>query len=171
MDADISTVQSSLNKDGMEMEEEQGSNDMIAVKIKEHQQKVLDSINLSGLKPEERREVQQLIKREVDVFSVVGSDIGSITLTEMQIKLQDKIPVQLNYDTVPKPLHAGLKAYTENLHSKGSITNSSSSHSSPVVSMRKKDSSLGLCCDYQLKTEKPSHTDTLCLKYKIYWKI
>ena len=32
--ADTSTVQSSPNKDGMEMEEQQGNNDMIAVEIK-----------------------------------------------------------------------------------------------------------------------------------------
>ena len=53
-EADISTVHSSLNKHGMEMEEEQGNNDMTTVEIKEHQQKVLDSIDLSGLNPEER---------------------------------------------------------------------------------------------------------------------
>ena len=70
---------------------------MIAVEIKEHQQKVLDSIDLSGLNLEQRREVQQLITREADVFSVVDSDIGNITSTQMKIKKQDKTPVQLNY--------------------------------------------------------------------------
>ena len=87
--ADISTVQSSLNKDEMEMEEEQGNNDMTAVEVIEHQQKVLDSIVLPGLNPEKRREVQQLITREADVFSVTDSDIGKITSTQMEIKPQD----------------------------------------------------------------------------------
>ena len=52
--ADVSTILSSLNKDGIQMEEEQGNKEMTAVEIKEHQQKVLDSIDLSGLNPEER---------------------------------------------------------------------------------------------------------------------
>ena len=76
--ADILTVQSRLNKDGMEMEEGQENKDMVAVEIKEHQ-KVLDSFDLSGLNTEERREIQQLITREADGFSVVASDIGNIT--------------------------------------------------------------------------------------------
>ena len=88
--ADISTAQSSLNKDGMEMEEKQENKDMTAVEIKERQQKVLDSIDLCGLNPEERQEVQQLITRETDV---VDSDTGYITSTEMEIKLQDETPV------------------------------------------------------------------------------
>ena len=112
--ADISTVQSSLNKDEMEMEEEQGNNDMTAVEIIEHQQKVLDSIVLSGLNPEKRREVQQLITREADIFSVIDSDIGNIISTQMEIKPQDETPVQLNYHSVPKPLYAELKAHIEN---------------------------------------------------------
>ena len=123
---DISTVQSSLNKDGTEMGEEQENKDRTAGEIKEHQQKVLDSIDLSGLNPEERRKVQQLITREADVFSVVDFDIGNITSTHMEIKLQDKTPVQLNCHSVPKPLYAELKAHIENLYNKGWIINSSS---------------------------------------------
>ena len=65
---------------------------MTAVEINEHQQKGFDSIELSGLNPEEGR-VQQLTTREADAFSVVSSDIGNITSTQMEIKLQDKTPV------------------------------------------------------------------------------
>ena len=66
----------------MEMEERQENKDMVAVEIKEHQ-KVLDSFDLSGLNTEERREIQQLITREADGFSVVASDIGNITWTQI----------------------------------------------------------------------------------------
>ena len=123
---DISTVQSSLKKDGMEMEEEQGNKDMTMVEIKEHQQKVLDRIDLPGLNPQERRKVQQLITREEDVFSVFDSDIGNITLTQMETELQDKTSVQLSYHSVPNPLYAELKAHIENLYNKGWIISSSS---------------------------------------------
>ena len=76
---------------------------------------------MSGLNPEERREVQQLITREADIFSVVDSDISNITLTQMEIKLQDKTPVQRNYHSVPKLLCVWneLKAHIGNFYSKG----------------------------------------------------
>ena len=118
----ISTVQSSLNKDGTEMGEEQEKKDRTAVDIKEHQQKVLDSIDASELNPEEIPEVQQSITREADVLSVVNSDIGNIASTQMETKPH---PTQL--PLYPKPLYAELKAHIENLYNKGWIINSSSS--------------------------------------------
>ena len=45
-------------------------------------------------------------------------------------------------------MYAELKAHIENLYNKDWIINSSSSYSLPVVSVRKKDGSLRLCCDY-----------------------
>ena len=88
------------------MEVKRGKKDMEVVEIKEYQQKVLNNIDLSGLNPEERWKVQQLIIREADVFSVVNSDISNITSTQMEIKLQDKTTVPLNYHSVPKLLYA-----------------------------------------------------------------
>ena len=44
--------------------------------------------------------------READVFSVVNSDISNITSTQMEIKLQDKTTVPLNYHSAPKLLYA-----------------------------------------------------------------
>ena len=57
--------------------------------IIEHQQEVLDSTDLSEFNPEKRREVQQLITRKADVFSIVDFDICSSTLIQMDIMLQD----------------------------------------------------------------------------------
>ena len=131
------------------MGEERENKDRKAADIKEHQQKVLDNIEFSGLNPEERQEVQQLITREADIFSVVDSDIGNITSTQMEIKFQDKTPVQLSYHHVLKPPHAELKAHLKNLYNKGWIINSSSSYSSTVILVKKKDSSLRLCWDYR----------------------
>ena len=88
------------------MEVKRGDKDMEVVEIKEYQQKVLNNIDFSGLNPEERWKVQQLMIREADVFSVVNSDISNITSTQMEIKLQDKTTVPLNYHSVPKLLYA-----------------------------------------------------------------
>ena len=79
---------------------------MTRIEINEPQQKLLNSIDLSGLSPEERRADQQLIPRNATVFSVVDSHIANITSTQMEIKLQHKTPVQLICHSVPKPLHA-----------------------------------------------------------------
>lgn len=52
--ADISTVQSSLNKDKTEIEEKHKNKDITPVEIKEHQQKLLDSTDLSVVNLGER---------------------------------------------------------------------------------------------------------------------
>ena len=109
------------------------------IKIKEHQRKVLDQLDLSELNPKQRQVVEQMSIQEVAAFSVSNSDIGNVISTSMDIKLHNNTPVQLNYHSVPKPLYAELKTHIENLLSRGWIVNSASSYSSPVVSFRKKD--------------------------------
>ena len=84
-----------------------------------------------------------------DIFSVNNSDIGNIISTSMDIKISNNTPVQLNYHSVPRPLYTELKAHIEELFNKERIVNSTSSYSSPVVSVRNKDGSLRLCCDYR----------------------
>ena len=67
----------------------------------------------------------------------------------MPITLHDQAPVQKTYNAVPKPLYPEVKGYIEDLLNKGWITHSQSNYSSPVVCVRKKDSSLRLCVDYR----------------------
>ena len=67
----------------------------------------------------------------------------------MKISLKDDHPVQLNYNSVPRHLYSELKMYIEDLLNKQWIVNSSSSYSSPVVAVRKKDGTMRLCCDYR----------------------
>ena len=117
--------------------------------IKKQQRKVLDQIDLSGLNPTQKQMVEQMLIQEAAAFSVEESDTGNVTSTCMGIKLHDNTPVQLNYHSVPKPLYAELKAHVEDLLNRGWIVNSTSLYSSPVVSVRKKDGILKLCCDYR----------------------
>ena len=51
--------------------------------------KVLDEINLSGLRPKERTAVQQMLIEEADIFSVDDSDIENITSASMNINFSD----------------------------------------------------------------------------------
>lgn len=50
-----------------------------------------------------------------------GTDIGNIT-AEMEIKLSDQTPVQLNYHSVPILLYAEHKAHIEKLFNEGWIS-------------------------------------------------
>ena len=63
--------------------------------------------------------VEQMLIQKAAAFSAEDSDIGNVTSTCMDIELHDNTPVQLNYHFVPKPLYAELKAYVEDLLSRG----------------------------------------------------
>jgi len=115
----------------------------------EHQEQVVNAINLSGLEDHQRKQVRELLREQHEVFSVSDDDIGDVTSHQMQINLTDSIPVQQNYTSVPKPLYEELKHYIEDLLNKRWIVHSKSSYSSPVVAVRKKDGSMRLCCDYR----------------------
>ena len=67
------------------------------MEVKKHQMKLLDQIDLSGLTTKEQTLVQQMLIEEVDMFSVDNTGIGNRKKTEMEIKLSDHAPVQLNY--------------------------------------------------------------------------
>ncbi len=51
--------------------------------------------------------------------------------------------------SIPRPLYEEVKDYLRELLAKGWITKSKSPYSSPIVCVRKKDSSLRLCCDFR----------------------
>ena len=65
----------------------------------------------------------------------------------MKINLKDRNAVQLNYNSVPRNPHNELKTYIEGLLNKKWIVHSSSSCSSPVVVVRKKDGFIRMYCD------------------------
>ena len=60
--------------------------------------------------------------------------------------------MQLNYNSVSRPLHARLKAHTETLYNKGLIINSSFSLIFILfagIRQKKNGRSLHVCCDYR----------------------
>ena len=48
--------------------------------------------------------VRQVITEECDVFSGDDDDIGDIRSHPMKINLKDDLPMQLNYNSVPRHL-------------------------------------------------------------------
>ena len=120
----------------------------------EQAEKVLKQIDLSGLTYDQKLAAQALIREEAMSFSTEDGDIGNILDTTMKIKLKDDVPVQRNYNGVPRPLYQEIKAYIEDLLNKQWIVESDSDYSSPVVAVRKKDNTIRLCCDYRLLNAK-----------------
>ncbi|TWW58129.1 Retrovirus-related Pol polyprotein from transposon 17.6 [Takifugu flavidus] len=90
-----------------------------------------------------------MLYEESDVFAKDDCDIGCIPSLQLKIHLKDDTPVQTSYNSVPKPLYREVKDYVQNLLDQGWIRKSTSSYSSPVVCVRKKDKSLRLCIDFR----------------------
>ena len=114
----------------------------------EHQQGVVNTIDLSGSTTSEREKVRAMLREESEVFGTDDTDIGNVDHSKMKIRLKDDIPCQATYNSLPCPFYQELK-HVEDLLNKQWITNSHSEYSSPVVAVRKKDGTLRLCCDYR----------------------
>ena len=110
----------------------------------------IKDIDLEGLTPTDREMALNLLAEEADAFAKDDNDVAFIPDLELDLDLEDQTPVQKNYVhvAVPKPLYPEVKAYIEDLLNRNFIKKSSSSYSSPVVCVRKKDQSLRLCVDF-----------------------
>lgn len=111
-------------------------------------------VDLEHLNKQEQDIVRKMLFEESDVFAQDEGDIGCIPNLQLKIRLSDDTPVQRCYNSIPKPLYKEVKDYVQNLLNRGWIKKSSSSYSSPVVCVRKKDSSLRLCVDFRALNRK-----------------
>ena len=114
----------------------------------------IKDIDLEGLTPAQKEMALKLLSEEADSFAKDDNDIGCIPDLQLDLDLEDQTPVQKNYVAVPKPLYGEVKAYIEDLLNRNFIKKSSSSYSSPVVCVRKKDQSLRLCVDFRALNKK-----------------
>ena len=104
---------------------------------------------LNHLTVEQKLQVKDLLEKYDDLFSKTKNDIGHIKDFKMHIDLHDKIPVSEPYRKIPKLLYDDVKNHINILLANGWITKSTSSFSSPIVCVRKRDGGLRLCCDYR----------------------
>lgn len=106
-------------------------------------------VDVSHLAEDEQRLVKEMLFEQSDVFARDDADIGCMPDLQLRINLTDETPVQKSYNSIPKPLYQEVKDYVQNLLVRGWIRKSTSSYSSPVVCVRKKDMSLRLCVDFR----------------------
>ena len=104
---------------------------------------------LDHLPPDQRKEIEELLYEECDVFARTDTDIGDIPDLQMDIHLTDEIPVNQAYRHLPRKLYDDVKNYLNDLIVNGWIQESSSPYSSPIVCVRKKDGTLRMCVDYR----------------------
>ena len=109
----------------------------------------LPPIDLSHLSPPQRAAVEKVLREQSAAFARNEADLGCIKDLQMKIQLSDNEPVQKTYMSIPRPMYQEVRTYLSDLITRGWITKSSSSFSSPVVCVRKKDGSLRLCVDYR----------------------
>ena len=114
----------------------------------------IKDIDLEGLTPAQKETALKLLTEEADSFAKDDNEIGCIPDLQLDLDLEDQTPVQKNYVAVPKPLYGEVKAYIEDLLNRNFIKKSSSSYSSPVVCVRKRDQSLRLCVDFRALNKK-----------------
>jgi len=124
-------------------------NELSATEKGEHLFDPAVDLSACGFSPEETKTVRDMLREESAAFSKNDDDVGCAPDLELDIQLTDKEPVQKTYSSVPKPLHKEVKDYLQDLLDKEWITRSKSPYSSPVVCVRKRDSSLRLCIDYR----------------------
>lgn len=115
-------------------------------------------VDLTHLSEHERQIASQMLREESASFSRSDDDIGRIENLQMHISLKDAEPVSRTYLSVPKPLHKEMKDYLHDLIAQGWIERSTSSYSSPMVCVRKKDGTLRLCIDYR-ELNRKTHPD------------
>lgn len=103
----------------------------------------------SDLTTEQESGVRKVLREEADVFARSDDDVGCTPDLEMDIQPTDDVPVQKTYVSIPRPLYKEAKEYLCDLIHRGRIINSS-----PIVCVRKKDSTLRLCVDFRELNQK-----------------
>ena len=83
-----------------------------------------------------------------NVFALSDEELGETNLVEHEIKLTDNTTIMTPPRRLPYALRTELKEELERLLNTGCIEPSTSSYSSGLVLVRKKDGSLRVCVDY-----------------------
>lgn len=70
-------------------------------------------IDLLGQEYDQKEQVRTLIKKEDSIFP--EDNISSVLFHQMETHLNEKTPVQQNFNSIPRTLYDELKNYIEDL--------------------------------------------------------
>ncbi|GAA6083782.1 uncharacterized protein LOC107657336, partial [Tachysurus ichikawai] len=109
----------------------------------------IESLDLSFLPSLEQGQVRALLQKYQTVFWGHESDLGCTRLISHDISLLDNVPVHQRYRRIPPSEYEVVKTHINQLLEAGIIRESCSPYASPIMLVKKKDSSLRMCVDYR----------------------
>ncbi|XP_037295944.1 uncharacterized protein LOC115444529 isoform X1 [Manduca sexta] len=110
---------------------------------------LLSEIDIGELSNSDKYKLFELLVKYHDCFAADTNDLGSTTLSEMEIQLTSKIPVfHKPYRLAPQELEI-VRAKVKDLLNAGIIKESHSNYASPVILVKKKNGDSRLCVDYR----------------------
>lgn len=112
-------------------------------------QEQIEAIELPLLASAEQEQARKLLRRHHTVFSAHDGDLGCTNLLSHDIPLLDDVPVRQRYRRIPPSDYEMVKSHINQLLESQVIRESCSPYASPIVLVRKKDSTLRLCVDYR----------------------
>lgn len=115
---------------------------------------VIEALDLSTLTTQDQKRVRSFLHGYQSVFSSHDGDLGCINLIAHEIPLLDDTPVHQPYRRIPPSEYDAIKAHVQQLLENKVICESCSPLASPIVVVRKKDSTIRLCVDYRLPNAK-----------------
>ena len=112
-------------------------------------EEMIPQVDLSHLSEDQRIIAEKMLLEERGVFCLGKEDHGDCPDLQMELALTDNVPVVVPHRHIPRPLYDEVKNFINDLISNKWVRESKSAYSSPIVCVRKKDSSLRLCIDYR----------------------
>ena len=120
--------------------------------IRQRHGKLFDELDLSGLDlwaPKLADKAHWLLTKYHDVFSLDLAELGFTHLTEHTIKVTDDTPFKERFRQIPPPMVEEVRDHLREMLESGAIRPSQSAWCNAVVLVRKKDSGLHFCIDFQ----------------------
>ena len=106
-------------------------------------------IHKSNLSSEQVTLLMNLVEEYSDIFALDATELGSTNLVTHSIDTGDSPPIRQLVRRVPFALHMKIEQLIQEMMDQGVIQHSSSPWASPVVLVKKKDSSHHFCVDYR----------------------
>lgn len=97
----------------------------------------------------QKKELYNLLHRNVDVFSTGPDDLGQINKVQHRIETGEAVPIKQAARRLPRVKQEEARKIVNKMEEQGIIEPSQSPWSSPVVLVRKKDGSTRFCVDYR----------------------
>ena len=120
--------------------------------IRQRHGRLFDKLDLSCLDswtPELAEKAHQLLAEYHDIFLLDPMELGCMHSTEHTIKVTDDTPFKDRFRLIPPPIVEEVRNHLREMLESGTIRPSQSTWCNAIVLVRKKDSGLHFCIDFQ----------------------